>query len=106
MSRLVTDRSLELMAGIQYSSSENAAIRMAPRLHERAIWLMRLALSASGAQPLAISRFLSGLSTTSAMTAATILRIAATTNTACQLPVAVVSTLESGTSNDAVPFAV
>src|ERR1051325_1103620 len=32
MSRLVTDRSLELMAGIQYSSSETAAIRMPPRL--------------------------------------------------------------------------
>jgi hypothetical protein len=47
-----------------------------------------------------------GFNTSNAMTAARMLKIAAKTNTACQLPVAVVSTLASGTNNDAVPFAV
>src|SRR5262249_38678804 len=47
-----------------------------------------------------------GLSTVKAMTAALKLRIDATQNTACQLPVADVSTLAKGTRREAVPFAV
>jgi hypothetical protein len=47
-----------------------------------------------------------GRNTASAMTAATMLRIAAITKTAVQLPVQLVSTLPNGTSNAAVPFAV
>src|SRR6185312_17033052 len=62
--------------------------------------------AAEGGQPLAITLARIGLSTISAITAATTLRIAATMNTACQLPVLVVSTLASGTRSAAVPFAV
>jgi len=47
-----------------------------------------------------------GRNTTTAMNAAIMLRIAAITKTAVQLPVQVVSTLPSGTSSAAVPFAV
>lgn len=47
-----------------------------------------------------------GFSTASAMTAATAFMIAPITNTACQLPVAAISTLPSGTSSEAVPLAV
>src|SRR6185437_13729000 len=47
-----------------------------------------------------------GFSTVRASKAAMTLRTAATTNTACQLPVAAVSTLARGTSSAAVPLAV
>jgi hypothetical protein len=47
-----------------------------------------------------------GRSTNHASNAAAMFIPAATMNTACQLPVAVVRTLDSGTSSDAVPFAV
>src|SRR5665647_866916 len=57
-------------------------------------------------QPLAMVLMRIGLSTNSANKAARTLRTAATMNTACQLPVAVVSTLASGTSKAAVPLAV
>ena len=48
----------------------------------------------------------SGFSTANAMIAATAFMIAPITNTACQLPVAVISMLPNGTSSEAVPFAV
>jgi hypothetical protein len=47
-----------------------------------------------------------GRNTNHASNAAAMFMPAATMNTACQLPLAAVSTLESGTSSDAVPFAV
>jgi len=47
-----------------------------------------------------------GRNTASAINAATMLRIAAITKTAVQLPVQVVSTLPNGTNKAAVPFAV
>src|SRR5262249_16598276 len=54
----------------------------------------------------AIARCRTGRSPHSAMNAARMLRIAAITKTAVQLPVQLVSTLPSGTSSAAVPFAV
>ena len=57
-------------------------------------------------QPLAICLMRIGLSTNNAITAAMTLSAAATMNTACQLPVQVVSTLENGISSAAVPLAV
>jgi hypothetical protein len=47
-----------------------------------------------------------GLRTNQAMTAATAFMMLATTKTVVQLPVAAARTLPSGTSSDAVPFAV
>ena len=47
-----------------------------------------------------------GLSTNHPISAAAMFITAATTNTACQLPVLATSTLDNGTSSDAVPFAV
>src|SRR5438876_8952988 len=47
-----------------------------------------------------------GFSTNHAISAAAAFISAATTNTACQVPVAATSKLESGTSSDAVPLAV
>jgi len=54
----------------------------------------------------AIARRRSGFRATSANVAATMLSADATTNTAAQLPVAVVSTLANGTMRAAVPLAV
>ncbi len=47
-----------------------------------------------------------GLNTNHAISAATAFMMLATMNTACQLPVAAASTLDSGTSSEAVPLAV
>src|SRR5438045_5830110 len=47
-----------------------------------------------------------GRRTNHAIAAAAAFMMLATMNTACQLPVAAASTLESGTSSDAVPLAV
>lgn len=54
----------------------------------------------------AIARIRSGFNATRANKAAMILRADATTNTAVQLPVAVVTTLANGTKRAAVPLAV
>src|SRR6478609_10533810 len=53
-----------------------------------------------------MSRRRIGLNTNQASNAAAMFIAAATMNTACQLPVAVVNTLDRGTSSDAVPLAV
>ena len=47
-----------------------------------------------------------GFNTNHASSAAAAFMTLATMNTACQLPVIAVSMLDSGTSSDAVPFAV
>ena len=44
-----------------------------------------------------------GFNTNHAISAATAFNTLATMNTVCQLPVAVASTLDSGTSSEAVP---
>ncbi len=62
--------------------------------------------SAASAVRLRRSAARSGRSTASAMTAAMAFMTAATRNTACQSPVATISTLPSGTSSEAVPLAV
>ena len=62
--------------------------------------------SISPYQLIAIARIRIGFNATSARIAATMLSPAATMNTAFQFPVAAVSTFASGTSSEAVPFAV
>ncbi len=59
-----------------------------------------------GPQPLAIKRARRGLSTIKASATTTKFVIAVTTNTMCQPPVAVLTTLASGTRNADAPLAV
>jgi hypothetical protein len=72
----------------------------------RAAWGVSRRPGGDRGQPFDMVLMRIGFSTTSAMTAATILSTAATRNTTFQLPVATCSTFASGTRSDAVPLAV